>query len=64
MTRNTKEDMNEGLDYHGLETRIFPALAEAEEPPRLTNQHFLLLLKWKLGRIKEPNYKTTLGDNS
>jgi hypothetical protein len=55
--------VDEGLDYYGLETSIFPAIAKAEELPRLTKQHALLILKWKLGRIKESNNETVSDDN-
>lgn len=31
---------------------------------RITRQHILLLLKWKLGRIKKDNYNTTVSDEN
>jgi hypothetical protein len=63
MKNYSKEDMNEGLDYYCPETRVFPTIAKAEGPKRLTKQHVLLILKWKLGRIKKANFETVSYDN-
>jgi hypothetical protein len=63
MKSYTKEDMDEGLDYYSPETRVFPKIAQAGGPQELTKQHILLILKWKLSRIKDSNYETVSDDN-
>ena len=63
MKSYSKEDMQEGLNFYWPETRVFPAIAEAEGPRRLTKQHVLLILKWKLSRIKESNRETVSDEN-
>jgi endonuclease III len=63
MKNYSKEDMEEGLDCYRPETRVFPKIAKAEGPQKLKKQDVLLILKWKLGRIKESNCKTVSDDN-
>ena len=63
MKNYSKEDMEEGLDCYCPETRVFPTIAKAEGPQKLRKQDVLLILKWKLGRIKESNCKTVSDDN-
>lgn len=63
MKNYSKEEMEEGLDHYCPETRVFPKIAKAEGPPKLTKQDVLLILKWKLGRIKESNSETVSKDN-
>jgi hypothetical protein len=56
--------MIEGLDYYCPETRVFPTIPQPKGPRELKKQDVLLILKWKLGRIKEPNYSQTVGDDN
>jgi hypothetical protein len=63
MKQHSEEDMNEGLDCYCPETRVFPRIAQAEGPQKLSKQDVLLILKWKLSRIKEANEKTISNDN-
>ena len=55
----TNEEMNEGLDCYSPETRVFPEIAKkAERGQELSQRDILLILKWKLTRIKDKNSKT------
>ncbi len=53
------EGFEKGLDCYDPETRVFPMLArKAKEGQELSSLDVLLILKWKLGRIKNDNSKT------
>jgi len=64
MKHYSKEDMRKGLDFYSPETRVFPAIAAAAQgPQKLTKEHVLLILKWKLRRIKGSNSETVSDEN-
>ena len=53
------ENFEKGLDCYDPETRVFPGLVKkAREGQGLSSFDALLILKWKLGRIKNDNSKT------
>lgn len=53
------EDFQAGLECYDPEERLFPKLARTGEQWRgLSKRDILLILKWKLGRIKEANLQT------
>lgn len=52
----SKEDMNKGLDCYWPEIRVFPIIAKTQRD--LAKRDILLILKWKLSRIKTSNSKT------
>jgi hypothetical protein len=58
MKNYSKQDMSEGLDYYFPETRVFPQIAQIDGPRKLKKQDVLLILKWKLSRIKKSNDET------
>jgi hypothetical protein len=60
----SKEDLNDGLDHYWPETRVFPTIADSKGPERLGKRDVLLILKWKLGRIKDSNYDETVSDKN
>jgi hypothetical protein len=64
MKSYSKEDMDEGLDYYCPESRVFPTIPQADGPRELAKRDVLLILKWKLGRIKESNYSQTVSDDN
>lgn len=64
MENYSKEDMNEGLNYYCPESRIFPTIPQADGPRELTKRDVLLILKWKLGRIKEAHFRQTVSDDN
>jgi hypothetical protein len=59
---SSPEEMEVGLDCYDPESRVFPRIADAESP-QLSKRDVLLILKWKLGRVKGSNYKTISDDN-
>jgi ParB-like nuclease domain len=62
MKKHFANDMDVGLDCYDPENRVFPRIAEAKTP-QLSKRDVLLILKWKLGRVKGSNYKTVSDDN-
>jgi len=48
----TDQQLQMGLNCFDPETRLFPQIA-ARTPPHLTAKELLVVLKWKLGRVKE-----------
>ena len=66
--RNYKYDKlrklkEKGLDCYDPETRVFPKLVKkVKEGHELSNLDVLLILKWKLGRIKDCNSQTVAID--
>lgn len=60
----SEKKMNDGLDCYDPETRVFPLLAQkVKNRQNLSKRDILLILKWKLGRIKNNNSKTVAVDN-
>jgi hypothetical protein len=62
MKKHFSNDMDVGLDCYDPEGRVFPRIAETKTP-QLSKRDVLLILKWKLGRVKGSNYKTISDDN-
>ena len=59
-----KCDMESGLDYYDAEGRVFPGIAKKVSAGEgLTGQDVLLILKWKLGRIRDSNLETVSDEN-
>ena len=59
MDASTQDEFKRGLDHFDPEGRVFPAIAlKVAAGQELTKKDVLLILKWKLGRIKASNYKT------
>jgi endonuclease III len=59
-----KCDMESGLDHYDPEGRVFPEIAnKVSAGGALTKQDVLLILKWKLGRIKDSNLQTVSDEN-
>jgi thermostable 8-oxoguanine DNA glycosylase len=56
----SEEDVERGLDCYDPEHRVFRALKQAR---KLNKRDVLLILKWKLGRIKESNSVTVNDEN-
>ena len=57
------DTVEEGLDFFDPEGRVFPKIAaKVANGLELSKQDILLILKWKLGRLKESN-KGTIADN-
>ena len=54
----SKTEIEEGLDSYDPEQRHFPNLALGNASRDLTARDVLLILKWKLGRIKKDNHLT------
>lgn len=59
MNGHSSNDMEEGLDCYDPETRVFPKIADKSSKGQdLVKRDVLLILKWKLGRIKKSNSET------
>ena len=58
MVMASPDDLKAGLDCYDPEHRVFPHLSKPHEGQRLTPQDVLLILKWKLGRIRSIHSKT------
>jgi hypothetical protein len=59
MNGYSSKDMEEGLDCYDPETRIFPKITDKiSKGEELIKRNVLLILKWKLGRIKKSNSET------
>jgi hypothetical protein len=63
MKKDLNNDIEVGLDCYDPETRVFPKIAEADAGPELSKRDVLLILKWKLGRVKVSNYRTIFDRN-
>jgi hypothetical protein len=55
-------DIQRGLDCYDPEHRVFPHLSSAKPRRKLSERDVLLILKWKLGRIKDANAVTIQGN--
>ena len=63
MKKFSEENMKIGLECYEPESRVFPELADAWKEPRLTQRDVLLILKWKLDRIKKSYCKIVNEEN-
>lgn len=54
----SEADIKRGLDCYDPEQRVFPAFSGTERKRKLDERDVLLILKWKLGRIKASNAAT------
>jgi len=59
---NNEMRMEDGLDCYDPETRVFPKIAKAKTGQKLSKRDVLLILKWKLGRIRDANSETVADD--
>lgn len=59
----SSNDFETGLDCYDPEHRVFPHLAGHHEGQRLSPRDVLLILKWKLGRIREIHSTTVNKQN-
>lgn len=59
----SEEDIKRGLDCYDPEHRVFPDFSDAERRRKFSERDVLLILKWKLGRIKDSNAATISADN-
>jgi hypothetical protein len=50
--------MKLSVDCYDPERRVFPRFAQTDARGELTAKDILLILKWKLGRIKDINART------
>lgn len=57
------DDVKAGLECYDPEGSIFPRLREGAGVKELTARHVLLILRWKLGRIKEAHARTVSPGN-
>jgi hypothetical protein len=61
---DSKRDIEQWLDCYDPETRVFTDLRRRlAKGEGLGKRDVLLILKWKLGRIKDSNYKTVSDEN-
>jgi hypothetical protein len=58
MPEFSEEDIERGLDCYDPENRIFPRFSDEATRGDLSAEDVLLILKWKLGRIKRLNEST------
>ena len=64
MLCHSNKDPSDGLDFYDPEGRLFPKLMRtSDERRKLSKRDILLILKWKLGRIKGINLATIRDDN-
>jgi endonuclease III len=62
--KDSDRDVEQGLDCYDPETRVFPKITEkVSKRQGLSKRDLLLILKWKLGRIKGSNAETVSDDN-
>ena len=59
----SKDDIERGLDCYDPEHRVFPIFPSAKHKRKLDGRDVLLILKWKLGRIKGSNAATICVSN-
>jgi hypothetical protein len=57
------DDFGSGLDCYDPEHRVFPHLSKPREGQWLTSRDVLLILKWKLGRMKDSHSVTINEEN-
>lgn len=64
MNEYSNNDRETGLDCYDPEGRVFPKIAEKiSSGQTLSKQDVLLILKWKLGRLKDGNSQTVTDTN-
>jgi hypothetical protein len=64
MKEYPNDDKETGLDCYDPEGRVFPKIAEKTSAGQeLSKQDVLLILKWKLGRLKDGNSQTVTDTN-
>ena len=63
MKIDSEDEVELGLDCYDPEHRVFPKIADSRPRPKLSKHDLLLILKWKLGRIKDSNSETVADDN-
>jgi len=60
----TRDEIHVGLDYYEPENRVFPRIAQkVANHDQLDACDVLLILKWKLGRIRDDNTNTVSPEN-
>jgi hypothetical protein len=59
----SSDDLKTGLDCYDPEHRVFPQLSKQPDGDRLTPRDVLMILKWKLGRIRDIHSKTVNEQN-
>jgi hypothetical protein len=59
----SEDEIERGLDCYDPEHRVFPRFVQSETRGKLTESDVLLILKWKLGRIKTTNASTISSSN-
>jgi hypothetical protein len=59
----SENDILRGLDCYDPEHRLFPHFSNAGRRRKLSERDVLLILKWKLGRIKDTNAATISAGN-
>src|SRR5579885_2650516 len=62
MSQSSDFDKDIGLDCYDTEGRVFPKIASRTANPRLDKRDVLLILKWKLGRLKDA-HSSTISDH-
>jgi len=61
---DSDKEIEQGLDCYDPESRVFPEIRKRlSKGEGLTKRDVLLILKWKLGRIKGSNAKTVSDEN-
>jgi hypothetical protein len=63
MAQFTDIDRENGLDCYDPENRVFPQFARFAGSPNLNKRDVLLILKWKLGMIKD-RHSVTVSDRN
>src|SRR5574337_795194 len=61
---DSDKEIEQGLDCYDPESRVFPEIRKRlSKNEGLSKRDVLLILKWKLGRIKGSNAKTVSDEN-
>ncbi len=63
MKEYSKDDIEKGLNCYDPEGRVFPELSKTQQGRKLRKRDVLLILKWKLGRIKDVHSETVNDEN-
>ena len=64
MNEHVANDVKEGLDFYDPENRVFQEIADKiPKGQKLSKRDLLLILKWKLGRLKDANSRTIADEN-
>jgi hypothetical protein len=64
MREHSHIDVEEGLDCYDPENRVFPQIAASvSNGEELNKRDVLLILKWKLARLKDENSETVADAN-